>query len=78
MRNRLRTFFGEGRGGRGGESAKKTLDQAHPELQEHQLGSAKKRMNSDLGENLKASTGKINDLLHSPLGNTFFRGKQRS
>ena len=36
-----------------GKSAKKTLHLAHLRLHEHQLESAKKRMNSGLGESLQ-------------------------
>ena len=47
VRTRLRTFFIFWK------SAKKTLHQAHPRLQKYQLERAKKRMDSDLAENIE-------------------------
>ena len=67
----LRTFFH-------GEKCEKPHHQAHWRHHRNQLESEKTKTlaNTVLGGNLEAFTGKMNDLLHSPLRNAFL-GKLR-
>ena len=59
-----------------GEKCEKHLHQAHPELHEHQLGSAKKGMNSVLGEILEGLHEKWEIQRSAPLRNAFLRNMQ--